>query len=401
MLGSYRAVLRAPGGLAFSGAGLIARLPMSTYGLGFVLLVAARTGRYGLAGTVAAAYGLAASASSPFLARAVDRLGQARVLRPVVSVNALAVVGLVAAVERGLPAWVVLALAVAVGGASPSVGSLVRARWQRALIGSDLLTTAFALESVVDEFLFVVGPPVVTLVATQLDAAIAPLGIAALSAGGGWWLASQHGTEPPIGPSEHRGGASALASPAMQVLVPVFFAAGGIFGSVEVVAVAFTAERGVPGAAGLVLGAFALGSMLAGLAYGARAWAGPAAGRFVMASSLLGFGTVPLALVNDVRLLGVALFLAGLAISPMVVAGFGLVEAVAPPGRLTECLSWCTTAITLGAAVGAAVAGPTVDAAGGHRAFLVAVGSGALAVGTAVLGRRRVGSRASVDLRLR
>ena len=62
MLDSYRRVLARPGALAFSSAALVARLPISMVGLGIVLLVEARTGSYGLAGTVSAVFVLAEAA---------------------------------------------------------------------------------------------------------------------------------------------------------------------------------------------------------------------------------------------------------------------------------------------------------------------------------------------------
>ena len=48
-------VLARPGALRFSAAGVVGRMPMSMFGLGTILLIASVTGRYGLAGIVAAA----------------------------------------------------------------------------------------------------------------------------------------------------------------------------------------------------------------------------------------------------------------------------------------------------------------------------------------------------------
>jgi predicted MFS family arabinose efflux permease len=131
----------------------------------------------------------------------------------------------------------------------------------------------------------------------------------------------------------------------------------------------------------------ALGSMISGLAYGAMTLRSPAARRFVVAVLLLAAGTVPFALVTGVVALGVALFVAGLAISPMVVSGFGLVETLVAPSRLTEGLTWLTTTINLGAAAGAATAGAAVDRFGAHRAFLVTVCFGAASALLALAGR--------------
>ncbi len=52
MLTTYRRVLAHPGALAFSGTGLVARLPLSMMGIGIVLLVSSVTGSYNIAGSV-------------------------------------------------------------------------------------------------------------------------------------------------------------------------------------------------------------------------------------------------------------------------------------------------------------------------------------------------------------
>ena len=87
----------------FSVAGVIGRLPMSMYGLGTVLLISAGTGRYGLAGTVAASGALGNAFCAPQLGRLVDRLGQHRVLVPICVIFALSVAGMVTAVQLRFP----------------------------------------------------------------------------------------------------------------------------------------------------------------------------------------------------------------------------------------------------------------------------------------------------------
>src|ERR1700689_260509 len=88
----------------FSVAGVIGRLPMSMYGLGTVLLISAGTGRYGLAGTVAAAGALGNAFFAPQLGRLVDRLGQHRVLVPICVIFTPSVGGVVAAGRLRFPA---------------------------------------------------------------------------------------------------------------------------------------------------------------------------------------------------------------------------------------------------------------------------------------------------------
>jgi len=84
---AYLGLLRSPGALGFSAAGFVGRMPMSMFGLGTVLLIAAVTGRYGIAGVIAAAGSVGYAICAPQLAKLTDRLGQHRVLRPQASVS--------------------------------------------------------------------------------------------------------------------------------------------------------------------------------------------------------------------------------------------------------------------------------------------------------------------------
>src|SRR5215469_2232231 len=81
----YVEIFRIPRTWRFSVAGIIGRMPMSMSSLGIVLLIAASTGRYGVAGSVSAASALGMAACAPQLARLADRYGQGRVLTPVVA----------------------------------------------------------------------------------------------------------------------------------------------------------------------------------------------------------------------------------------------------------------------------------------------------------------------------
>src|SRR5215472_5203239 len=153
----YLEVLRLPGALGFSSAGFIARMPMSMFGLGTVLLIAALTRRYGLAGVVAAVGSVGYAVGAPQFAKLTDRHGQRRVLRPQVMVFTAATAALMVVVSSLLA-----------GSTMPSMGPMVRARWSALLAGTTRLHTAFSLESVADEIIFMVGPVAVALLATDV-----------------------------------------------------------------------------------------------------------------------------------------------------------------------------------------------------------------------------------------
>jgi predicted MFS family arabinose efflux permease len=363
----------------------VARLPMSMFGIGIVLAISVTEDAYGQAGLVAGVALLAQAAAGPLQARMADRIGQRRMLLPVLALHAVGLGSLILLIGRaGLVA--LLATSALAGATLPSFGSLVRARWARLHTGTPLLHTAYALESVLDEVVFVVGPVVATILATSVHPLSGLATNLVLTVGGGLWFAAQRATEPAPRPGTKASGLDQLSPRSLGWIVLTFVFMGGIFGSVEVVTVAFADHAGATQAAGVVLAVYALGSLLSGLVVGAVHWrSGPrrrfAVGQVVMAATLL-----PLPFVGSVPVLAVVMFLAGLAISPTLIAGFSLVEAEVPASRLTEGLAWISTALNIGVSMGAAVAGPVIDSAGASPGFVVAVVCGLLAAVVCVTG---------------
>jgi MFS family permease len=376
MLTSYRRVLTVPGALAFTSAGLVARLPIAMASLGIVVLVSARTGSYQLAGSVAAAYLVGSALFAVLQGRLTDRHGQSRVLPWTVTVFTVALATLMWAVEAGWPVpWPQLLAGVA-GASFPQIGSCVRARWSHNVPDKVQLQTAFALEAVLDEVVFVVGPVLVTVLATAIDPA-AGLGTAiAAGLAGSLALAAQRGTEPPASRLSSRG------SPAVRmpwgVLGPLFVTAvalGVVFGGSEVATVAFADELGSKVASGPLLALLALGSMLAGFASGLVRWRWSTPARVRTGMTTLAVLLVPLPFVDSLALMGLFLFLAGFAVAPTLIAAVAWIEESVPPGRLTEGISLVTTGLYVGLAPGAALVGAVVDRHGASVSYWVAVGA--------------------------
>jgi MFS family permease len=373
----YAAVLRTPGTLRFSAAGALARLPMSMVGIGAVLMVQGLYDSYAMAGRVAAVLGLAQAFLAPQIARWVDRRGQRTVLLPALVVSVVGLGGLITAAVLGAPEWVLWPFAALAGGSQGSYGSMVRARWNHALDDPRRLHTAYSLESSIDELVYIVGPVLATTLATAVAApsALVLAGMAALV--GGLLFVVQRATEPPVVVPDagvrHR---AVVLVPGMLVMVLVFVAMGMIFGSMEVTTVAFAEELGSKGMSGVVLAVFALGSMLAGLAYGARHFTSPASRRFVIGMATLGPGVSLFLLAQSLWVLAIAMFVAGLAIAPTVITGNGLVQDMVGKHQLTEALTWVGTSIGIGTSLGASIAGARVDDAGAAAGFLITVGAG-------------------------
>jgi MFS family permease len=389
VLGPYKDVLSRPGALAFSASGALARLPMSMVGIGIVLMVSADYGSYGLAGRVSAVYVIAQAVCSPQLSRLVDRHGQARIMRPAVAVSAAGLVGLVAASLTEAPEAVLYVTAAVTGAAIGSFGSLVRARWSYVLGDTRQMHTAYALESALDELVFVVGPVAATLLATGVASSaglVIPL-VAMIV--GGYWFCALKVTEPPVAPKDQpRPRGSVLRTPAMFVLVLVFVAMGAIFGANDVATVAFADEAGHKNMAGPVLAVFAAGSLVSGLLYGTRHWKRPLHQRFANGMIALAVGVSLFFFVDSLWALAAVMFVTGFAIAPTIINGNALVQQLVPAERLTEGLTWVGTALGVGVSVGSSVAGVRIDAAGSHAGFLVVVISAAVAVIAVLLSYR-------------
>lgn len=395
MLGPYGPLLRVQGAFSFSSMGFVARMPISMTGLGAVLLVAAETGRYGIAGITAGVLSLSFALVSPLVARLVDRFGQATVLRPAVLVYAAAGVGFVVAVEAGAPIWTWLVLAALTGASGPNIGSMVRARWAGVLEDPVQRQTAFAFESVVDEVVFVTGPPLVTFLATVVSPPVGFLTAVILGLVGGLGLSTLTSTQPEVakaatGPRAPRG----LLEPGLVAVALTYVAVGTVFGAMDVVVVAYADEVGRIELSGLVLAVYAAGSLVAGLVYGAISWKRGLAGRFVITCCAFGVAGIGFLLVDSLLVLAGLAFLAGVTIAPVLVSGMSLVESRIPRASLTEGLAWVTAALTFGVTLGASIGGSAVDRIGAQDSFVVQTVAAATSAALAVAGYLVIRSRA-------
>ena len=84
------------------------------------------------------------------------------------------------------------------------------------------------------------------------------------------------------------------------------------------------------------------------------------------------------------------IYLCGLTIAPTLIAGFSLLESQALPGRITEAMSWLTTGISVGVALGATAVGFILDAFGARWGYAFAACSGGASVLRCLAGLRRL-----------
>lgn len=378
MLGPYRQVLAKPGATAFTLAGAIGRLPISMVTLSIILLVTNIYGQYQLAGSVSAAYVAAQAIGAPQLAKLIDVHGQSKIMRPAILCAAASFVALLWSAYAGWPTWTLFVTA-AIGGLSiGSLGALVRARWALTVTTPRDLHVAFSLESAIDELLFVVGPMLATILATEFSPAVSLIVAIVAALGGGLWFLSQGRTEPPPrGPSVEGQAKAPLWSGSLVVVGLVFLAMGSLFGAADVATVAVTKEAGKASIAGVLLGVMALGSLISGLWYGTRHFRSALWQRFVVGIVALAVAAWAFLAASNLWVLALVMFLVGFGIAPTLIAGNAIVQLVAPPERLTEGLTWVATAVGLGFAIGTPIAGSLVDANGGHAGYWVCLAGSA------------------------
>jgi hypothetical protein len=399
VFGPYLSVLRRPGAARFSAAGLLARLQLSMAGLGAVLLLSVERDSYAVAGSVSALYAISAAVIGPQLSRLIDVHGQRRIVPFQLMVHVPAIVAMIlVAVLTGLN-WPLFALAVIAGAGQPSVGSLVRTRWSAMLTGSPELRTAFAWESLLDEVVFMAGPPLATIVALQLFPAAAMVLAVTVLTIGTILLIAQTGTEPrPSGRTAARGGRPAILLPGVAGIVAIFVLLGAIFGSFEVTTVAFAKEAGESSMAGLLLALYAFGSLFGGLVFGTLHLKASLLRQFVVGVAVLALITAPLPFLGTVPLVAIGLFVAGLACSPVLITGTALIEQIVPAHRLTEAITWASSGMAVGIAVATPFAGVLIDGPGAQTAYWVTSGSaigGLLVAVVALSSLRRASDRST------
>jgi len=368
--------LLTPGALAFFLAAAPARLGLAMTGLGLVWLVHDMTGSYGRAGLVTGAFAVTEAVIGPQVARVIDRYGQTRVVPLLVTAHGLAIAGLLA----GGP---MLPLAVLAGATIPQIGALVAARWSHALAGSELLPTAFALESMASSVAFLAGPALVGTVATLADPRAGTALAAALVLVGGLALSAQRATAPPprvmddcaSGSAGHH---SSLASRGFAGVVAANAGLGMVFGALQVAVTAFATDAGAAGLAGPLYSVMNLACLVSAALYGRR----PRTLRLPTALALLALASLPLLLVTVPWQLALALVAPGLAIAPILTLSSVVTQRRVDKAVLTQAYTWLNSASAAGLAGAAAVAGQLVDSADARAGFALAAaaaGCGALA----------------------
>jgi MFS family permease len=379
IVSSYWTLLRTPGVARVIAAQLTARFPFGMLSLAFLIHIEQVYDSYGAAGLVLGAMSIGQAIAGPLTSRLMGRWGMRPVILATLVVCAASIV-VMALVT--MPIYGLMAIGAVAGLSTPPIQPAVRTIYPK-IVNSRQLTPLFSLDASAQEIIWVLGPVIATFVAIQVSSVAGILLAAAFLVGGGsWFLALPEVGRVRIPRSRRKLGAVLKRPPVMLSTIVGFM----------LVASCAAVEAGVVAAfghgssdSGWVLGIFAAGSLIGGLALGhapIAPWA--LAGRMLIVTIGLGLATLGLGF----WWLAGTLLLAGIGIAPAFAVLFGIVSASVKFSDTAEAYGWVGTGQLMGAAMGSAIAGFMIDHSGATAAILVAAGFAALGTLIPALGRR-------------
>ncbi|AOM42801.1 MFS transporter [Xenorhabdus hominickii] len=330
---------------------------------------------------------IAQGVASPVLGRLADRFSQRNVLLVSCCCHCLAITALLASVLLNLPLWMILASAICAGCSAVPVDGFIRTRWA-AMIADDALRTAYALETVIDEVIFLLGPLIAIVLSTTFHPAVGLVFCAVLTLSGSVALVLHRQSEPvTVQKRDDKYESRAISMPWVRMLMISYAAVGIFLGSVDVMMIAFSQAQQTPALAGVLLSICAVGSLVGGLCYGAMNWSLQPSWLLLFTSAALCAGTIPLALTTTSVVMGISVFIAGISVAPVLISSSTLLGSLTPKGALSEGFAWLSSAGWLGFSVGVSVGGKLSDLGGFSQAAWMAVGGGAIALLASVIGR--------------
>jgi MFS family permease len=387
---NYRTVLTEPGSFRLLSTALLGRLPQGMASLAVLLLVREATHSYAAAGIAVGAGAAGASVCAPVLGRLLDRFSRRIVVGSAAFTQAGIYVLLYIAATAHASTVVLVVCAGCAGALVPPIAPVVRTILGDIYDDASVRETAFGLEAIAQETIWIVGPLLVSIVVAASSPKAAVLLIAAVGVvGTSLFLRSpllEH-DDTAHGESAPRG--SALSSVDLRwLLIPVALT-GMALGAVEVGLPSLALHDGHRTLSGFLLALWSIGSVAGGLRYSSMHWHSPLGTRYVML--LLGgfICTIPVIIAGPIGVVAVCSFIAGLAIAPTFSCQYSLVGRVITPGTEHEAFSWMLSALIGGASAGLALGGAVIGPVGVKAPFVLAALAALLAAAAAARFRGR------------
>jgi MFS family permease len=383
----YKRLLRTPGLRGVLLSSIVGRLPMGIAGLAILLHVQSGTGSFAAAGVVSALYVFGLAGIAPLVGRMIDRLGP----RPLLLLSALiypaALVALVVLVEMGAAAGWLAMTALLAGATLPPITICMRALFPRLLSDADLLQTAYSVDSILIESIFVAGPALIALfVAVDWRGGALLFAAACAIAGSLFFMrapAIRQWARPAV-----RARTSLLGPLRNRPLRALYLATmlySIAFGLLEVAVTALATTQGRPAFAGVILALASVGSGLGALVYGSRSWVLPLQRQYIVAQFAMALGLFMLAPVSNLYWLAALAVIACSPMAPVLATQSVLVARLTPHAMLAESFTWVSTSLLSGVSAGIAAGGAIVES---HAPLWAMTAAGCSTVAAALVSMR-------------
>ena len=364
IVNGYGDLLKTPGVARIIAAQLVARFPKGMIPLAYLLHIEQIFNSYGAAGLVLAATSAGQAIGGPMTSRWMGRLGMRPVITGTLIISTAAIAGVAFLV---LPLWGYAVLGFIGGLLFPPIQPAVRTIYPK-MVTSRQLTPLFSVDASAQELIWVAGPVVTTFLAIQVSPQVAIMAAGGmLVLGGVWFLLSPEVGRVRIPPSRRAFG-TVLKRPPILLITVVGFLLIGAAAAVEVAVVAVFGYENFD--AGFVLAIFALGSLIGGLSLG-HVQIGPWALTTRMAVVVVGLALAPL--FGGFWWIAITLLIAGLGIAPALAVMFAIVSSSVKFSDTAEAYGWMGSGQLIGAALGSAIAGFTIDAFGPTGGFITGI----------------------------
>jgi hypothetical protein len=379
---------------------------IASAGFPVVLIVAAADAR-GLwpAALIQGARVFTGTFTAPLRARVLDRVGRHRVIVPQTLLTATLLVLLgVAVTSRGVPFPLALAAAIAPAALGPSTDSVVRTLWRDLGQDEQQVKALHSYDSILEEAGYLAGPATASVLMLGLgpDTALFTF-IGAMIVGSCLVLLSRQvrsalrprpgaKTRSPVPP--RAGGrarrfartlAGPIASPELQRIVLPLILMGSVFGVVGILAPALCARAGHSDATGFVLAAISLGGVIGAMIYNAAKITWPLRSRHAVLGLAFGLPLVFGFAADNPWALGGLLALGGLAVTPLYINAYLMMDDEIPPEVIHEANTWVPVGNNVGYVLGITIAASVLGHAGVQAALAAVSVFAAVLVGYSAL----------------
>jgi hypothetical protein len=372
---SGHAVLANRRALALLGCLSVQRVAVAAIPVALIVTAAARRG-YGEAAAIQGVQVAVSTFTSPFRARLLDRVGRHRVIVPqtLLASTALVTFG-ITVITPSVPLPVVLAIALVVATSGPATDSVIRTLWRTIGKDEEQVKALHSYDSILEEVGFLIGPALASVLMLTVGQSAALFTIMGALIGGYCLILLSSDVRgalrpKPGGPAMTQaapaGGrarrlartlAGPIASRDLQRIVVPLILMGSVFGVVAILAPALCAAGGHSDDTGFLMATISLGGVIGALAYSAAKITLPLRTRHAVLGLVFG---VPLAfgfLASSPWTLGVLLALGGLAVTPLYINAYLMMDAEIPGEVIHEANTWVPVGNNVGYVAGITIAG--------------------------------------------